>query len=444
MSLLNRDDFKKSLINTKVNESDDLNKSKKVTELTIELQDILDAKLEDNYADSYELDIDNQEVYFCDGVGAEIPGLRINLSDILDKVNESTEDSLEDIIEIKEYFETYGYSLTDKFNLVEFSENVDLPIKTCVVLLCNMETGEVMTDIANGDYDTFDAWDETQFNDSYYDFMEQLGLETDLDESASKIEDLKVGDTVLVADVQGKDREGIIASINGDMAQVDFSGGDVYGIVLSRILSKVEKPTEVNEALEKNTIPVFNGLSAYQKPKEFIEPNKIMTKISDILAAGKKLIITADIWNQPGVPAHKQESEFNVEAINGNILKVISAKYGKEYEIKNPKNIEEIYVVDSIEEKLEVLDENEESTEAEFKIEDYPELQKELIQYNIIVTNFRLTKTTKPKLSVTLDQYEELYISEITGLIKLGLIKIAAGDKKEATLRLIFDISKLS
>lgn len=50
----------------------------------------------------------------------------------------------------------------------------------------------------------------------------------------------KEGDKVLVKDVKGKDAEGVILSIDGDMAQVDFDG-DKYGITLNRIIKKISE-----------------------------------------------------------------------------------------------------------------------------------------------------------------------------------------------------------
>lgn len=91
---------------------------------------------------------------------------------------ESIEDRTE---QIKEYFQDYNediYSF-DVFNLVEFAEYVGLTCEQAHVLLVNMEDDQVMSDIAKGNYDTFDQYDENQFNDGYEDTMEQLGLSLD-------------------------------------------------------------------------------------------------------------------------------------------------------------------------------------------------------------------------------------------------------------------------
>ena len=55
----------------------------KVTELTPEMQDILDVIKDDNGAENYDLDVPKQEVFFVDGIGKEIKRLkRIKVSEI--------------------------------------------------------------------------------------------------------------------------------------------------------------------------------------------------------------------------------------------------------------------------------------------------------------------------------------------------------------------------
>ncbi len=115
-------------------------------------------------------------------------------------------------------------------------------------------------------------------------------------------------------------------------------------------LQSREEFLKLNEYLEKNTIPVFKGLSAYNKPEDYIEPNKAPQKIAAILATGKGVIIAADVVKQPGVPDHKKESEFEVESVEGNVIKVISTKFKKHYEITDYRKIEEIYIIEHAEE----------------------------------------------------------------------------------------------
>ncbi len=54
----------------------------KVTELTPEMQDILDGMKGDHGAEDYDLDVPKQEVFFVDGIGKEIKGSRIKVSEI--------------------------------------------------------------------------------------------------------------------------------------------------------------------------------------------------------------------------------------------------------------------------------------------------------------------------------------------------------------------------
>ena len=54
----------------------------KVTELTPEMQDILDVMKDEHGAEDYDLDVPKQEVFFVDGIGKEIKGSRIKVSEI--------------------------------------------------------------------------------------------------------------------------------------------------------------------------------------------------------------------------------------------------------------------------------------------------------------------------------------------------------------------------
>ena len=49
-------------------------------------------------------------------------------------------------------------------------------------LICNLEDQDTMQELIDGDLDTFDPWDESQFNDGYWDMIEDLGLSEDEDD----------------------------------------------------------------------------------------------------------------------------------------------------------------------------------------------------------------------------------------------------------------------
>ena len=78
--------------------------------------------------------------------------------------------------EIAEYFADYGVKLSPKFDLKAFAKNIQQSPKKAAVLLCNMEDKYAMKDIAMGIYDSFDMFDESQFNDSYDDMMQDLNI----------------------------------------------------------------------------------------------------------------------------------------------------------------------------------------------------------------------------------------------------------------------------
>jgi hypothetical protein len=54
-----------------------------------------------------------------------------------------------------------------KFNIVEFGKEHDLNPRQVCIAICNLEDSDVMKDIINGDYDSFDLFDEDIFNDEY-------------------------------------------------------------------------------------------------------------------------------------------------------------------------------------------------------------------------------------------------------------------------------------
>lgn len=77
-----------------------------------------------------------------------------------------------------EHFNLYGVVATS-FNLKQFALETSLSIEDASVLLANLEDENVIRQIAQGDYDSFDIEDESIFNDCYFDMMEQLGFFSD-------------------------------------------------------------------------------------------------------------------------------------------------------------------------------------------------------------------------------------------------------------------------
>ena len=152
-----------------------------------------------------------------------------------------------------------------------------------------------------------------------------------------------------------------------------------------------DEESEMNEYLSKETVPVFKGLSAYNKPIEFIEPNKTPSKIESILSSGKDVVIAAKIAKQhPDVPEHKKESEFNVTSVVGNTVNVVSAKYNHEYEITDPRKIEELYIVEKKPEEAAVNEAKNNKDVSEMEPKD---LVKALIKKN---ARFKWLKTDLP------------------------------------------------
>lgn len=100
------------------------------------------------------------------------------------------------------------------------------------------EIGRIVSD--NGDYVTIKFKDGKKI---------EIIPRTDfrlVKESVKK--SFKAGDKVKVKNVLGKDRVGTIKNIHrlGDMADIDFGSGDIYGIMLNKIVGGVGK--SVNES----------------------------------------------------------------------------------------------------------------------------------------------------------------------------------------------------
>lgn len=75
--------------------------------------------------------------------------------------------------EITEYFREYGVEITTNFSFSDFVKFTGYSEDQCWVALVNMESDD-MDKIANGDYSSFDLNDKAQFNDSYYDMIEDF------------------------------------------------------------------------------------------------------------------------------------------------------------------------------------------------------------------------------------------------------------------------------
>ncbi len=91
--------------------------------------------------------------------------------------------------QIKEYFDEYhDILISDNFSLEDFSNYHELPIGNSAVLIQNLEDDDIMSDIANGDYSTFDVYEENQFNDGYWEILDTLDMNNPfLDESLQDV-----------------------------------------------------------------------------------------------------------------------------------------------------------------------------------------------------------------------------------------------------------------
>lgn len=81
------------------------------------------------------------------------------------------------INEIKELFEEveipFQINLTIE-KLEEFALMKGLTLDQLHTLLMNLEDSTTMKNIANGDFSTFNCYDRSQFNDSYYDIFDDI------------------------------------------------------------------------------------------------------------------------------------------------------------------------------------------------------------------------------------------------------------------------------
>jgi hypothetical protein len=125
----------------------------------------------------------------------------------------------------------------------------------------------------------------------------------------------------------------------------------------------------VNEAqyqMKASGIPIFHGPSAYEEPKSYIEPFKVLKTIKDLLAKGHTVGLTANVPNQKGMHEGNYEVAFNVTGIEGENIKVTSSKLKRDYVISNPKNVDEIFILEQPFNESKTTDDD--SAEAELNI----------------------------------------------------------------------------
>ena len=74
--------------------------------------------------------------------------------------------------EILDYFEEHDVDTVNQcFSLRDMARSEGISLSNLHVWLVNMEDAEIMQDIANGKYDSFDVNDGQQFTDSYLDLL---------------------------------------------------------------------------------------------------------------------------------------------------------------------------------------------------------------------------------------------------------------------------------
>lgn len=156
------------------------------------MQMLVELNMENYYEDGTITETDYTDLHLFESdinIEAEIDEMEYITEDDFSIVNEIEDMTFlmeakkptlkQNIDSIEEYFEEYGIPITNKFDLKKFSKNEGLDQNTLAILLCNMDSDKVMTDIANGDYDSFNIEDSSQFNDSYEDMLNDLGFGND-------------------------------------------------------------------------------------------------------------------------------------------------------------------------------------------------------------------------------------------------------------------------
>lgn len=77
---------------------------------------------------------------------------------------------------LQQNFQEYGVKLPPTFKLSDMSTAIGLPTGKLSILLANLVDKDVMQDIANNDYTSFDPFDNNQFNEDYDDLYNDLKL----------------------------------------------------------------------------------------------------------------------------------------------------------------------------------------------------------------------------------------------------------------------------
>jgi len=86
----------------------------------------------------------------------------------------TTEENLADVLQ---YFQDNGIDTSNsQLDLEQLADVNSLTVGEITILCCNLEDTDTMQELVNNDYDTFDPWDEAQFNDGYWDVVDDLGL----------------------------------------------------------------------------------------------------------------------------------------------------------------------------------------------------------------------------------------------------------------------------
>ena len=95
------------------------------------------------------------------------------------------EPTIEQLIEqVHSYFEDHEIDTTNsKLDIRGIEDVINLPINDIAILMCNIESTELMQELVDGEIHTFDPWCESDFNDGYLGLMYDLGLMSDEDDN---------------------------------------------------------------------------------------------------------------------------------------------------------------------------------------------------------------------------------------------------------------------
>lgn len=89
--------------------------------------------------------------------------------------------------EVHTYFQQYDIDTTNsQLNIISQAGFHNLTEDQICILMCNLENVEVMQDLVDGDPYSFDPFDSGDFNDSYEDMMDDMGLWSDDDDDENE------------------------------------------------------------------------------------------------------------------------------------------------------------------------------------------------------------------------------------------------------------------